>query len=112
MCIRDRRGEPALFDKWTRTNMALRGGADMVLELPAHSVLSSSRDFARGAIAVLNGLQCIDTLSFGAETADLALLNEIASVLEACLLYTSHPIVLIARFALICNNQEGNIPPS
>lgn len=77
------RGEPALFDKWTRTNMALRGGADMVLELPVHSALSSSRDFARGAIAVLNGLQCIDTLSFGAETADLALLNEIASVLES-----------------------------
>lgn len=76
------RGEPALFDKWVRTRMALHGGADMVLELPVHSALSSSQDFARGAIAVLEGLRCVDTLSFGAETADLTLLNEIASVLE------------------------------
>lgn len=28
------RGEPAAFDKFTRTAMALQGGADMVLELP------------------------------------------------------------------------------
>ena len=28
------RGEPAIFDKYTRTNMALRGGADLVVELP------------------------------------------------------------------------------
>ena len=27
------RGEPAIFDKYTRTNMALRGGADLVVEL-------------------------------------------------------------------------------
>ena len=28
------RGECALTDKWTRAAMALRGGADLVLELP------------------------------------------------------------------------------
>ena len=28
------RGAPALFDKYTRTKMALLGGADLVLELP------------------------------------------------------------------------------
>ena len=28
------RGEPALFDKYTRTHMALQGGADLVIELP------------------------------------------------------------------------------
>lgn len=28
------RGEPAVFNKYTRTKMALLGGADVVLELP------------------------------------------------------------------------------
>ena len=28
------RGEPAIFDKWTRTAAALKNGADLVLELP------------------------------------------------------------------------------
>lgn len=28
------RGEPAIVDKWTRAEMALRNGADLVVELP------------------------------------------------------------------------------
>ncbi|MDN5576733.1 MAG: nucleotidyltransferase family protein, partial [Lactococcus lactis] len=28
------RGEPAIFDKWTRAQMALACGADLVVELP------------------------------------------------------------------------------
>ena len=75
------RGEPALLDKWTRTRMALHGGADLVLELPVFGVLSSAEGFARSAIAVLNGLGCVDTLSFGAEMPDLSLLSAIADVL-------------------------------
>ena len=30
------RGEPALVSKWARTDMALQGGADLVIELPYH----------------------------------------------------------------------------
>ena len=36
------RGEPALFDKWTRASWALDGGADCVIELPALYALSSA----------------------------------------------------------------------
>ncbi|GMA70231.1 hypothetical protein GCM10025879_14770 [Leuconostoc litchii] len=28
------RGEPALFDKWQRTQMALKNGVDLIIELP------------------------------------------------------------------------------
>lgn len=31
------RGEPAIVDKWTRAEMALAGGADLVVELPTIS---------------------------------------------------------------------------
>ena len=44
------RGVPALFDKWTRTKMALQGGADLVIELPSYYATSSAEYFAQGSI--------------------------------------------------------------
>ena len=46
------RGEPALFDKWTRASWALDGGADCVVELPALYALSSAEGFAAGAVLI------------------------------------------------------------
>ena len=44
------RGECAVTDKWTRTSMALRGGADLVLELPLPWAISPLRNaLPRGA---------------------------------------------------------------
>ena len=37
------RGEPAIVDKWTRAQMALENGADLVVELPFFSQCSGSR---------------------------------------------------------------------
>ena len=42
------RGAPALFDKYTRTKMALLGGADLVLELPVWASSASAEFFAAG----------------------------------------------------------------
>ena len=36
------RGLPALFDKWTRTKMALLNGVDLVIELPTYYAVSSA----------------------------------------------------------------------
>ncbi len=66
------RGEPALLDKWARTRMALNGGADLVLELPAVYATASAEYFAAGAVRILNSLDCVDFLSFGAEAGDLS----------------------------------------
>ncbi|MGN1059705.1 MAG: nucleotidyltransferase family protein, partial [Clostridia bacterium] len=41
------RGEPALCDKWARSEMALSGGCDLVLELPVVYSLQSAEGFAR-----------------------------------------------------------------
>ena len=51
------RGEPAAFDKFTRTAMALQGGADMVLELPDILSLSCAERFALISGAVRDGLR-------------------------------------------------------
>jgi len=72
------RGEPAIMDKWFRAQLALQHGADMVLELPIGYVLQPAEWFAHGAVHLLNSLGIVDTLCFGAETPDLAVLNTLA----------------------------------
>ncbi len=76
------RGVPASFDKWARTKMALDGGVDMVIELPTIYSLSSAEFFASGAVSILNSLNCVDYISFGAKTDDLAFLKDIATFLN------------------------------
>ena len=65
------RGEPAVFSKWQRAAAAVKNGADLVLELPCYYSFSSSRDFAAGAVKILDSLGCVDILSFGSESGDL-----------------------------------------
>ena len=63
-------GRPAIADKWTRTRLALLGGADLVLELPTVWAVSSAETFARGAVGLLAAAQVVDVLSFGSECGD------------------------------------------
>ncbi len=74
------RGEPALVSKFDRARMALDGGADLVLELPLPWAMAPAEMFAAGGIALLKGLGCVDTLSFGSECGDTALLQELAAL--------------------------------
>lgn len=62
------RGEPALLDKWTRTEMALRGGCDLVIELPVAYSTSSAEWFAYGAVALLEATGVVDSFCFGTES--------------------------------------------
>lgn len=77
------RGEPALLPKADRVRMALAGGVDLVLELPLPWALSSAEAFARGGVAILNALGCVDTLSFGSECGDVAALEKIVDVMQS-----------------------------
>lgn len=60
------RGEPAMVDKWTRTQMALASGVDIVIELPYVYSTASATDFAKGAISLLSAIQC-ESFVFGSE---------------------------------------------
>lgn len=62
------RGAPAIFDKALRARSAVECGADLVLELPVQTALSSAEGFAAGGVSIL-GKVC-DTLCFGSETGD------------------------------------------
>ena len=75
------RGNTSIVDKWTKAEMALKGGADLVIELPTVYSVSSAENFAEGAVKLLNNLGIVDNISFGMEAKDISLLNNIATVL-------------------------------
>ena len=76
------RGTPAVIDKYERARMALHGGADLVLELPALFSTASAEVFANAAVSLLYQLGVVDAMGFGAEYTDLPTLKRIAEVLN------------------------------
>ena len=65
------RGDVAVFDKFARAEMAVRGGADLVLELPLRWRLSPAEVFAHGAVSLLESTGVVTHLSFGSECGDV-----------------------------------------
>ena len=65
------RGSTSLIDKWSKAKMALLNGVDLVIELPVLYATSSAENFADGAIKILNSLNIVDYISFGAETSNV-----------------------------------------
>lgn len=77
------RGEPAIFPKDVRVEMALKNGADIVLELPFVYATASAEIFARNAVKILDSFGC-DKIAFGAETANI---NDLSNAVDILLDY-------------------------
>lgn len=75
------RGTPALLSKHLRTEMALRCGADLVLEMPVSVSTASAEAFAMGSVSILDSLQVVDQLCFGSEYGEVSALQGLAAVL-------------------------------
>ena len=76
------RGSSAIVDKWSRTEMALKSGVDLVIELPVLYATSSAENFADGAIRILDSLKVVDYVAFGSENSNIDILDGIAKVLH------------------------------
>ena len=74
------RGDAAVFDKFQRAEMAVRGGADLILELPLRWCLSPAEVFAHGAVSLLEATGVVTHLSFGSECGDV---NRLLAASEA-----------------------------
>lgn len=72
------RGDVAIYDKHMRAECAVRNGCDLVLELPYPYSCSSAERFARGGVAIANGIGITDMLSFGSENGDVSVLRQAA----------------------------------
>ena len=75
------RGSIALWDKYTRAEMAVADGFDLCLELPFVYATGSAGDFADGAVSILKSLHAIDYLAFGVEEAEQEVFEQVAEVL-------------------------------
>ena len=75
------RGDLAVERMHARAEAAVRGGADLVFELPLPWAVSSAEGFARGGAAVLEAAGAVDTLAFGSECGDTAKLLHAAETL-------------------------------
>lgn len=76
------RGEPAIINRWKRAEIALKTGVDIVVELPSFYSCQSAEIFAKGAIGILNELQCSKVV-FGSETSNIEELKKIALLEES-----------------------------
>ena len=77
------RGEAAVADKLARAEMALRCGADLVLELPTPWAANTAEIFARGGVEVLQKTGVVTHLAFGSECGDADALQKLAASLDS-----------------------------
>ncbi|MGL6009763.1 MAG: tRNA(Met) cytidine acetate ligase, partial [Culicoidibacterales bacterium] len=64
------RGEPALLDKWTRTELSLAAGIDLIIELPYAKAVQKADQFAWHSVAILAQLK-VSHIIFGSELGSI-----------------------------------------
>ena len=64
------RGEPAIADKWSRAEMALRAGADLVIEIPALFCLGNASQYANAGVKLLESIKQDISICCGSESND------------------------------------------
>lgn len=76
------RGNVSIIDKWSKAEMAINAGANLVIELPTIYSTSSAENFAEGCIKILDSFKLDTVLSFGSECGDINTLNKFAEILS------------------------------
>jgi len=76
------RGDSAICDKFSRTRMALKNGADIVVELPVFYAVSSAEYFSWAAVKLMDAMGVVTHLSFGSESGDLEQIRLVASAMN------------------------------
>ena len=76
------RGSMAIRDKWTRAEMAIKNGVDLVAELPVSYAVNTAEKFAYGAVSLVDAMGVVDTLSFGSESGDIDEFYRAAEILN------------------------------
>ena len=76
------RGEIALLDKWTRAEMAVRNGVNLVVEMPTVFACSNAGYFAEAGVEILEALGA-EYICFGSESGNTEELSRIAREMES-----------------------------
>ena len=73
------RGDTSIINKWNKTEIALKMGVDLVIELPFVFATQSADTFAKASIQILKEMN-VDYLVFGSETNKVKKLEELANI--------------------------------
>ena len=76
------RGEIALLNKWTRAEMAVKNGINLVVEMPAVFACSNAGYFAKAGVEILESMNA-DYICFGSESGNIEELSRIAREINA-----------------------------
>lgn len=77
------RGDAAVLSKYDRAEIAVRWGADLVLELPFPYSSASAEIFGGAGVRIAHTLGCVDELCFGSETGDISALCALSARLAS-----------------------------
>ena len=77
------RGDAAVLSKYDRAEIAVRCGADLVLELPFPYSSASAEIFGGAGVRIAHALGCVDELCFGSETGDISALCVLSERLDS-----------------------------
>ena len=77
------RGDAAVLSKYDRAELAVRSGADLVLELPFPYSSASAEIFGKAGVRIADALGCVDALCFGSESGDTDALVALSDRLRA-----------------------------
>lgn len=94
------RAEPAIMNEYSRAEVALKLGADMVLGLPTVYSVASADKFAQGSIDIINSLPFVTHIALGVESKG-ELITEIAQI------QANEPEIFKARLR---DNLDNGLP--
>ena len=70
------RGDIAIMNKLDRAKLAVKSGADLVIEIPVSYCLAPAEIYAKGAVYLLSAMGTVDEISFGSECGDIKKLSD------------------------------------
>lgn len=70
------RGEPSILNKWIKSEIAIKSGIDIVVELPVFYSTQSAELFSKGAVMLLEKLK-VSKMVFGTENGEIEKIKKI-----------------------------------
>ncbi len=86
------RGDVAIMNKIDRARLAVKSGADIVIEIPVAYCLAPAETYASGAVYLMNALGVVDEISFGSESGNVTELSNTLHYVEMSLKNNSKDI--------------------
>ncbi len=77
------RAEPSIISKAARTQIALKEGLDLIIEIPTIWSMAPAEKYAFAGVTIANALGCIDNLCFASEIGNIHPLKTISDTINS-----------------------------